>query len=193
MAALVVLSGCGTDEAPARTTAPSSDDLVARWWTWAAVPEATNPVSDPNGAQCARRQPKDVWFLAGNFGGVTKRSCSLPSGVDVFGPVGNTVCLVADESVVSALDRCAMDYETLKVTLDGKPVEVTERHSVGAFPLDLTEHNPLFDVPAGRYSAVGRGTWFGPMKLADGSHEMQIQARSGQWGLDVTYDLKVGP
>lgn len=193
VAALTFLTGCGTSQTAGQAAAPAANDLVARWWTWASVPEPSNPVTDTDGSLCAERQPDDVWFLAGNFGGVTKRTCALPSGVEVFGPVGNSICLVVDELVEAAMKRCTMDFERLEVSLDGKPVRYTERTSKGAFSLDLTEDNPIVDVPTGRYDAVGVGSWFGPMKLRDGAHKMRILAHSGGWALDVTYVLQVGP
>ena len=61
----------------------SSEELQRRWWTWAASePERVgNPVADQDGSSCGRNQPRDVWFLAGFFGGQVERTCSVPGGV----------------------------------------------------------------------------------------------------------------
>jgi hypothetical protein len=62
----------------------------AEWWKWAyAQPFAENPVSDPTGALCDRGQSGDVWFLAGNFGGKAKRTCTVPAGKAIFFPIYN--------------------------------------------------------------------------------------------------------
>ena len=52
----------------------------ARWWQWAlSIPAAVNPILDATGANCARDQVDDVWFLAGTFGGTVTRSCTIPA------------------------------------------------------------------------------------------------------------------
>jgi hypothetical protein len=55
--------------------------IQQRWWSWAVAEEtATNPVVDRSGADCARNQPDDLWFLAGTFGVAVRRTCSVPAG-----------------------------------------------------------------------------------------------------------------
>lgn len=67
-------------------------ELSGQWWQWAlAGTAAANPVADPTGANCAVRQTRSVWFLAGTFGGAATRSCSVPSGTALSFPVVNTI------------------------------------------------------------------------------------------------------
>ena len=91
-AVALLLAGCAgappqatpTSDAPTTASngaAPSDADLQAKWWTWAlSSPQARNPVADPTGQFCAEDQPKDVWFLAGTFGGAAQRTCEVPGG-----------------------------------------------------------------------------------------------------------------
>jgi len=63
---------------------------AAMWWQWAlAEPKATNPIIDPNGADCAEGQSGKVWFLAGSPTPVT-RNCTVPAGKALFFPVINS-------------------------------------------------------------------------------------------------------
>jgi hypothetical protein len=64
--------------------------LTAQWWQWAfSIPTAQNPIADPTGGSCMIGQRGSVWFLAGNFGGTNKRTCSVPEGTTLFFPVIN--------------------------------------------------------------------------------------------------------
>src|SRR5262249_20025839 len=74
----------------ANTTARA---LAGRWWQWALeVPTSESPVADPTGQFGAANQPHgNVWFLAGNNGGSTVRTLTIPSGKSLFFPIVNIV------------------------------------------------------------------------------------------------------
>ncbi len=62
----------------------------ARWWSWAvSAPVGGNPIQDEDGSLCNLGQSGPVWFLAGNFGGTTVRSCDVPAGKSIFFPIVN--------------------------------------------------------------------------------------------------------
>src|ERR1700736_6805150 len=64
------------------------DQLTAKWWQWAfSIPTAQNPIADQNGRSCMIGQRGSFWFLAGNFGGTTTRTCAVPAGPTLFFPV----------------------------------------------------------------------------------------------------------
>src|SRR3954468_24118744 len=64
-------------------------EWAAVWWQWLlAQPASTNPLLDETGANCAQGQQGPVWFLAGGFGGVTRR-CAVPVGHALLIPVVN--------------------------------------------------------------------------------------------------------
>lgn len=59
--------------------------LAARWLRWAASSdESSSPITDASGAFAGSKQPTDVWFVAGNRGGVSSRSFDV-NGVSLFG------------------------------------------------------------------------------------------------------------
>ena len=60
------------------------------WWRWAlSFPASSNPIFDPTGAFQQQGQPNGVFFLAGNTGGATTRSVTIPKGTMVFFPLVN--------------------------------------------------------------------------------------------------------
>src|SRR4051812_10445570 len=93
----IVLAGCGgfaeppvPQPSPPASPPASLEVLQGRWWNWAAsFPAATNPVTDKTGAECARDQPADAWFLAGTLGGTFTRTCAIPPGRTVVAPLVN--------------------------------------------------------------------------------------------------------
>ncbi len=65
-------------------------DWGAAWWAWAlSIPFGSNPIFDPTGADQAQNQSGPVWFLAGNTGGSSERSVTLPAGKAIFLPLIN--------------------------------------------------------------------------------------------------------
>src|SRR6185503_2388565 len=64
----------------------------AAWWHWAtAAPVASNPIADQTGQNATLGQSGKVWFLAGNLGGTTERTVTVPSNKALFFPLINTV------------------------------------------------------------------------------------------------------
>ena len=62
----------------------------AAWWKWALMfPISQSPITDPDGRYGSIGQSGNVWFLAGNFGGVTERSITIPAGKMIFFPLAN--------------------------------------------------------------------------------------------------------
>src|SRR5262249_55520548 len=64
----------------------------AAWWQWLlAIPAPVNPNLDLTGANCGQGQSGQVWFLAGNFGGTSTRTCTMPAGRALLVPILNAV------------------------------------------------------------------------------------------------------
>jgi len=62
---------------------------AAEWVQWSeAGPAGQNAITDTTGKFCAANQPKkDVWFLAGTFGGLVERTCTIPKDRALFYPL----------------------------------------------------------------------------------------------------------
>lgn len=75
------------------------------WWLWAlSIPKDTNPIAE---GDCDQQQSGDVFFLAGNMGGASKRTCTIPAGKAIFFPIVNLTVTVCPE-VVNADFTCDM-------------------------------------------------------------------------------------
>src|SRR5262245_48651414 len=60
----------------------------AAWWQWASsISVDHNPILDQTGADAAVGQAGHVWFLAGNAGGTTERTVTVPAGTALFFPI----------------------------------------------------------------------------------------------------------
>ena len=63
----------------------------ARWWQWAiSIPVPVNPILSDGPVDCTLGQTGNVWFLAGNFGGKSNRTCTIQDK-PLFFPVFNFV------------------------------------------------------------------------------------------------------
>ena len=72
-------------------------EWTARWWQWLySIPEERNPAADETGANCHEGQSGPVWFLAGTFGGLNERVCTIPAGKSLLFPVVNQMCTFID-------------------------------------------------------------------------------------------------
>lgn len=176
-------SGAPTSAAPDGAE-PSNADLQAKWWTWAlSSPEARNPVVDPTGQFCAEDQPKDVWFLAGTFGGSTQRTCEVPAGRPIAAPAVNRYS--------SNTSDCKSFMAAAKgsMTLDGQVVELRRVDPV-EISFQVAPDNATGES-AGRKVAQACGLWAWLPPLLPGEHELKIEGESGDFSTAVVYQLKV--
>jgi hypothetical protein len=171
-------------------TPPGSGPLPARWWQWAGSFErGQDPISDATGARCGDRQPGDVWFLAGTFGGAAARSCRVPSGRPIYVPVLNQVCEVTGGARQAKAD-CRVPVDTTEATLDGRALPVRQAVT-GPFDLEVPDGS-VIGFPAGTARAVSWGSWVGPVDVPDGQHVLELTGRAGDFSVQVRYRLEVG-
>lgn len=126
----------------------SYGEWSALWWRWVnGIPFDQNPVADPSGAWAATGQSGPVWFLAGNFGGVTTREVEVPAGKALFFPIINSVWITTCAGEPRTLEGIrALPYVTpfinaasgLAVELNGVPVTDLGRYRA---------ESPLFCTP----------------------------------------------
>ncbi|MER5274733.1 hypothetical protein ABT025_03120 [Streptomyces sp. NPDC002809] len=147
--------------------------LAGRWWKWAlSAPDDISPVRDETGEHAAWRQPSDLWFLAGTYGGRVVRRCAIPSGKPLFFPVLNM----------------QHDRSHSKVP---KSLDVVEASAfLNGLPLPLQEFSAPFRT--GLIRRFAWGVWGGIGPLAPGQYVLEIKGRStnGFW-VDTSYHLDV--
>ncbi|WP_207311281.1 hypothetical protein [Lentzea alba] len=195
-AVALLLAGCAgappqatpTSGAPTSASdgaAPSDADLQAKWWTWAlSSPQARNPVADPTGQFCAEDQPKNVWFLAGTFGGAAQRTCEVPGGRPIAAPAVNLYSANTSDC------KSFMAAATGSMTLDGQVVELRRIDPV-EITFQAAQDNAIGES-AGRKVAQACGLWAWLPPLLPGEHELKIEGESGTFSTSVVYQLKVG-
>ena len=194
----------------------SVKQLSAEWWQWTlSFLVSEIPQLDETGERCMVGQRGEVWFLVGNFGGTTTRTCVVPEGKVLFFPVINSVnidtpnvCGQGPERIpvedLRALSAASIDgAANLSVEIDGQPIGNVHRVRSQVFEIALPEEN-VFDapcaslggVPAGIYSpAVDDGYYVRLNPLEVGDHTLHFHAENPDTAfvLDVTYDLTVVP
>jgi hypothetical protein len=66
-------------------------DHIKNFWKWILkIPAKENPINDPTGAKCTIGQENtdsQVFYLAFNNGGISHRTCKVPTGKGLFIPV----------------------------------------------------------------------------------------------------------
>ncbi len=191
----------------------SYGDWAAAWWTWAEETDFA-PIDDETGEDCHLGQAGPVWFLAGNNGGFTERTCVVPPGKGLFFPILNGVGTIdrddpddldfweflmdflgfdfdelTDEEILRIGINWFMDFaHDLNVTINGVPVRQPETYRADS---PLFEH---LDLPA-----VADGYWIMLNPLPPGEHVIHfsgmltIEDFGLSFFLDVTYHLTVLP
>ncbi|MFE6866763.1 hypothetical protein ACFVFS_09415 [Kitasatospora sp. NPDC057692] len=146
--------------------------LAARWWKWAlSAPMERSPVADTTGEFAGWRQPSDVWFLAGTYGGRVVRRCPIAAGKPVFFPVFNTQRIALGLS--SAPWR--VEASAAEATLNGVPLKVHEFASKRFLATGIPR--------------VAWGLWCALDPLAPGQYVLSIKADAGGFLVDTTYHL----
>ena len=190
--------------------------LSAEWWQWAlSIPASENPILDPTGEKCIIGQRGSTWFLAGNTGGGTTRTCSVPEGTVLFFPLINSVNIDTpnvcgqgpERTPIKDLRAASAAFidgaSNLLAEVDDKPIDNVRRIQSKVFAVALPEEN-LFGAPCavGILSpAVDDGFYVRLRPLEVGDHTLHFHAenlgdpstKEDDFVLDVTYNLTVVP
>jgi hypothetical protein len=228
-------SGCGSDDdepAPAKAkldildpAASHEGKIYAEWavswvqyWTGTAPPECVNPITDSTGESCALYQDADspVFFLVGNFGGVSLRdACVVPAGKSLFFPLLDTTgdnagvpedMTLPDADLQNFVEESyqVMVPESLYLTVDGQSIERLERGGIPSAPytIDLEPDANLYscsgvDGVEGEFDGYVSGYFAMLAPLAPGAHTITFGGKTsaspqGQaLTIDVRYELTV--
>ena len=188
----------------------------ARWWQWAlSAPFGADPITDPDGSHCDVGQSGPVWFLAGNFGGATVRSCTVPAGAALFFPIVNFYAnypCPPEFGFEPAPGQSLEDFLRGFVTgvIDGAANMAVEVDGVslgdvssfrGTSDLFLLDIDPSWGaadpcVTGAPQPAVVDGFWIMLAPLSPGAHTLHFHGELPDFGgfmVDVTYNLTVQP
>ena len=182
----------------------SYGDWSAHWWQWVmSLEPEVNPQLDNSGSRCGNGQSGPVWFLAGNYGGSTTRTCTVPANTALFYPVVNALCWKPDdgetEEELRACGAGLIDLATaLASEVDGAPVAGLENYRVRSpmfsFTLPGTDDRNISNLgPPLEREGVADGVWVLLSPLPVGPHVVHIHAEVPEIEIiiDVTYNLTV--
>jgi hypothetical protein len=185
--------------------------LAADWLEWAvAIPADTNPILDEDGSFAAMGQSGKVWFLAGNFGGTTTRTITVPNGTALFFPIVNYFWVNTPEygdpawsddqaAAVRALLESIIDTsQDLVLEIDGHVIsnvyDLRVYSEVGSctIPDDNIFGIPFEPVP---HECVADGYWALLPPLSVGKHTIRFSGSvpASAFSLEVTYHVTVKP
>jgi len=190
---------------------PPASHLATSWWQWALeTPASENPLTDTTGQFAAVNQSGRVWFLAGNPGGTTVRTITVPSGKALFFPIVNV--FDAEDGIAVGGGRLFLVPRPVQVAqtfvsnviatatglsceVDGNPLPITTANLEQSTPFSL--HLPadnIIGVPAGvYYPAVDSGYYVLLPLLSAGQHTIHWAGSITFFSLslDVTYNITV--
>jgi hypothetical protein len=193
---------------------PPASHLATRWWQWALeTPASENPLTDTTGQFAAVNQPNGpVWFVAGNTGGTTVRTFTVPAGKALFFPIvnffdvedatikGGGVFFLVPHPVQTAQTFVATVIATatgLSAEVDGTPIPITTDNLEQSTPFSLQlPADNILGVPAGAYfPAIDSGYYVLLSPLSAGQHTIHFAGTLTffPFTLDVTYNITVGP
>jgi hypothetical protein len=156
---------------------------VESWWNWCYYdPYGENPAEDCTGELSSKGQvSKDVWYLAGTFGGKAQRTCRVPKGMSIFFPLINDLISfhtdphLKTESDLHAYAKADLDHTIfLAARVDGSELQNLSSYRV---------HSSLFQImlpmEAGRSApvrtqAVSDGYWIFLKPLTPGEHKIEF-------------------
>jgi hypothetical protein len=190
---------------------PPASHLATSWWQWVfETPASENPLTDTTGQFGAVNQSGRVWFLAGNVGGTTVRTTTVPSGKALFFPIVNVFDV--EDAIIAGGVKLFLVHQPVQVAqafvsniiatatglsceVDGSPVRITAANLEQSTPFSL--HLPadnILGVPAGvYYPAVDSGYYVLLPPLPGGQHTIHWASSLTFFSLslDVTYNITV--
>ncbi len=163
----------------------SPEELAARWVQWGASTNINcNPIADLTGEFAEKEQPDDVWFLAGCFGGVLNRKCTIPGNTKIFMPIFNM--WFTDHYDPPDLDKA---YGFLNI--DGQEIEIDRIFTKKPFIVRGVRGNPVTGSIF-EYSMRVDGLWKLIDPLQVGKHQIFIRGSDGyDFFLEVNYEITV--
>jgi hypothetical protein len=191
------------------------DQAAAEWVEWTvAIPAASNPLFDSDGAFAAIGQLGKVWFLTGTTGqGVTPpvtRTVTVPTGTALFFPIvnyfwvntpeyGDPPWSPAQEANVrqNVLKPVVDSAYGLILEIDGRAVPNIDKLRVsGAVGECTIPDDNIFGVPfaPGPHPCVADGYWVLLPPLSAGNHTIHFGGGftfPSVFSLDVTYHITV--
>ncbi len=214
-AASPLLAGKGNQSNPgiippqASSHGHTYSEWAAKWWQWvSSFPLAQNPNLDPTGEWAALGQEGPVWFLAGNFGGTSDRTITVPPGKALLVPLINFAwvqystdpplppeCVANNYECLREQLRPVMDGAVLSCEIDGVAVQdlAAYREESVVFDVNVPADN-MFGAPEGiNGPCVDDGYYLLLAPLSAGEHTIHLASSLPDLGfaLEITCHITV--
>lgn len=150
-----------------------------QWVT--SVASFHHPLLDETGQDAGRKQPGDVWFLGGTFGGHARRTITVPAGRPIFAPA---FCMWSSDPI----DPNDFEKAFGTVEVDGILAEMVSTSS-GPTTVRGTLLNPVSFWPGPRTFDVF-GLWATVPPLTSGTHSVEIRGGDG-FAFEVSVDAEI--
>ena len=174
-----------------------------KWWLWLhSIPKPVNPANDTTGEQCAKNQIEpNMWFLAGTFGKLVKRTCLVPSNRAILFPIINSVHLLSeslsfksDSDLEAKVRNEADNVIEMNLTIDGLQLSDLKKYRIYTRAFDIiTPEDNIWGVKPGKTRAAADGYWIFLKPLPKGMHTLQFNGSclAGTINIGTNYYLEV--
>ena len=166
----------------------SYSEWIAKWWTWwVGIPIDKHPVKDYHDPErCSAMQNGPVWFLPDIIPGEGKITykCNIPLGKAVLLPITTTFCdsgtagPMTDTEIVECADNILTPLNNMKVTIDGKKVDLEGSLVKTDFFNFTIPENPIDiwgKINPGTYKALATGYFVFLHDLSLGEHNIEMR------------------
>jgi hypothetical protein len=170
----------------------SYEDHVKNFWKlYLSIPKNANPLEDRTGEMCnygknGQNETNTIFYLTGNSGGNTEKTCKIPAGLGLFIPVitgefsqgesqGSTV---EDLRMTAKNDQESM--QNLLLSINGKeiPKEVLSSYALLTGDFDVIfPNNAVFGANPGPSKAVADGYYVISKPLPPGNYDIIFSGR----------------
>ena len=170
----------------------SYEDHVKNFWKlYLQLPKDVNPLEDRKGAMCnygrnGQNETKSIFYLTGNSGGNTEKTCKIPAGLGVFIPIlaGEFSQGEATEKPIPTVEDLRMKakndqdkMKNLRLVINGKviPEEDLRRYAVLSGDFDVIfPNNAEFGANPGPSKVVADGYYVITKPLSPGNYTVQF-------------------
>jgi hypothetical protein len=210
--AIALFAAAGMTQAgvvdPTQSVAGSTQlELAEQWVQWAlSTDAASNPLLDTTGAYAHVNNNGPVFFVAGNTGGSSARTFTVPAGKPIFFPIVNAFDLEVPADNCDL--QCAFAFipyvggaTDLYATLDGQDLLTFPSYrqtSTAFFTVNLSASLSLALLNAGPpyvgiLDAITDGYWVAVEGLTPGPHTLEFGGKFPDinFALDVTDTVNV--
>jgi hypothetical protein len=187
----------------------SYEDHIISFWKWIlSLPQDNNPWKDPNGdiCTCAQGSVSPVFFLGGNGGGVSNRTCKVPLGKGLLIPL-----MVVEVSEKDIQDKTGQEEKLRRIAkkdqdnvtdlylkIDNKEYSFRDlkdkyRNRTNVFRVTFPK-NGIFGADSGIVKAVADGYYIITTPLPEGKHVVHYKSSlkcSGDDCLDESFDQEI--